>query len=229
MRFAARAAPSGAIPGSRAERQPGIHRRARKRRARWAQRERGFAPRLSRAHDRARLPLRPGRLGSAAATAARGAHRLADVRERSCKREHGSYARRDEGPGSIDLSGVLNRADGREVGRYLPQSFRTRCATGLTRGILAGEGRTCGCASAATCAISRSSIRPRGGSRSRRISKGRARLRRGLAAHRQHRRRVELRARPLPAHGAKRHHVGRAALQRARRDPQPARAHTAFT
>ena len=33
---------------------------------------------------------------------------------------YGTYARRGEGPGSIDLSGVLNRADGRQVGRYLP-------------------------------------------------------------------------------------------------------------
>src|SRR6185312_10158119 len=33
---------------------------------------------------------------------------------------YGSYTRAGAGPGSIDLSGVLNRADGRYVGRYLP-------------------------------------------------------------------------------------------------------------
>ncbi|HEX5769074.1 MAG TPA: DUF3971 domain-containing protein, partial [Burkholderiales bacterium] len=53
---------------------------------------------------------------------------------------YGSYARRDEGPGSIDLSGVLNRADGREVGRYLPHVVPDEVRRWLTRGIVAGEG-----------------------------------------------------------------------------------------
>jgi uncharacterized protein YhdP len=52
---------------------------------------------------------------------------------------YGTYARRGEGPGSIDLSGVLNRADGRQVGRYLPIILPQAPRTWLTRGILAGE------------------------------------------------------------------------------------------
>jgi len=52
---------------------------------------------------------------------------------------YGSYARRGEGPGSIDLSGVLNRADGRQVGRYLPSLLPDAPRNWLTRGILAGE------------------------------------------------------------------------------------------
>jgi uncharacterized protein (TIGR02099 family) len=52
---------------------------------------------------------------------------------------YGSYARRGEGPGSLDLSGVLNRADGRKVGRYLPIILPDPVRNWLTRGILAGE------------------------------------------------------------------------------------------
>jgi uncharacterized protein (TIGR02099 family) len=52
---------------------------------------------------------------------------------------YGSYARRGEGPGSIDLSGLLNRADGRQVGRYLPIILPDATRNWLTRGILAGE------------------------------------------------------------------------------------------
>jgi uncharacterized protein (TIGR02099 family) len=52
---------------------------------------------------------------------------------------YGSYTRRGEGPGSIDLGGVLNRADGRAVGRYLPIILPDVVRNWLTRGILAGE------------------------------------------------------------------------------------------
>jgi len=52
---------------------------------------------------------------------------------------YGSYARRGEGPGSIDLSGVLNRADGKQVGRYLPSILQGTARTWLADSILAGE------------------------------------------------------------------------------------------
>lgn len=52
---------------------------------------------------------------------------------------YGTYARQGAGPGTIDLSGVLNRADGRQVGRYLPIVLPEAPRNWLTRGILAGE------------------------------------------------------------------------------------------
>jgi uncharacterized protein (TIGR02099 family) len=52
---------------------------------------------------------------------------------------YGTYARHGAGPGTIDLSGVLNRADGRQVGRYLPIILPDAPRKWLTRGILAGE------------------------------------------------------------------------------------------
>jgi uncharacterized protein (TIGR02099 family) len=52
---------------------------------------------------------------------------------------YGTYSRRGEGPGSIDLSGILNRAEGRQVGRYLPLVLPDEVRHWLTRGILAGE------------------------------------------------------------------------------------------
>jgi uncharacterized protein (TIGR02099 family) len=52
---------------------------------------------------------------------------------------YGTYAHHGAGPGTIDLSGVLNRADGRQVGRYLPIILPEAPRNWLTRGILAGE------------------------------------------------------------------------------------------
>jgi uncharacterized protein (TIGR02099 family) len=54
---------------------------------------------------------------------------------------YGSYTRRDAGPGVIDLSGVLNRADGRHLERYLPHAaIMSEAARGwLARAILAGQ------------------------------------------------------------------------------------------
>ena len=52
---------------------------------------------------------------------------------------YGSYAYRGDGPGSIDLSGVLNRADGKHTGRYLPRILPDVARAWLTSGILAAE------------------------------------------------------------------------------------------
>jgi uncharacterized protein (TIGR02099 family) len=52
---------------------------------------------------------------------------------------YGSYTRSGPGPGSIDLSGVLNRADGRHTGRYLPSVLQGPARTWLTNAILAGQ------------------------------------------------------------------------------------------
>lgn len=52
---------------------------------------------------------------------------------------YGSYVQRGDGPGAIDLSGVLSRADGRQVARYLPVILPEAPRSWLTRGILAGE------------------------------------------------------------------------------------------
>src|SRR5262245_26568829 len=52
---------------------------------------------------------------------------------------YGSYAWRGEGPGSLDLSGVLNRADGSHTGRYLPLILPEAPRAWLTQGIRAGE------------------------------------------------------------------------------------------
>lgn len=52
---------------------------------------------------------------------------------------YGSYVHRGEGPGSIDLSGVLNRADARHVGRYLPTALPAEPRAWLANGIIAGE------------------------------------------------------------------------------------------
>jgi len=53
----------------------------------------------------------------------------------------GNYARRDEGPGVIDLSAVLSRADGTALARYLPQPplLKEELRNWLARAILAGE------------------------------------------------------------------------------------------
>jgi len=55
---------------------------------------------------------------------------------------YGTYTHRGEGPGNIDLSAVLNRADGRAVARYLPHAALMGEATRrwLVAGIVAGEG-----------------------------------------------------------------------------------------
>ena len=53
---------------------------------------------------------------------------------------YGSYARRSgEGPGTIDLSGVLNRADGRQVARYLPAALSEGLRGWLAKAVVAGE------------------------------------------------------------------------------------------
>jgi len=52
---------------------------------------------------------------------------------------YGSYARRGEGPGSLDLSGVLNRADASEIERYLPTILPEAPRTWLTDAIVAGQ------------------------------------------------------------------------------------------
>ena len=52
---------------------------------------------------------------------------------------YGSYARHGEGPGTIDLSGVLNRADARHIGRYLPTILPEAVRTWLSDAIVAGE------------------------------------------------------------------------------------------
>ena len=51
----------------------------------------------------------------------------------------GSYSRRGEGPGRIDLSGILNRADARHVARYLPAILPEAPRNWLASGIVAGE------------------------------------------------------------------------------------------
>ncbi|HEV3007580.1 MAG TPA: YhdP family protein, partial [Burkholderiales bacterium] len=50
---------------------------------------------------------------------------------------YGSYVHRGEGP-SIDLSGVLNRADARQVARYLPATLPESLRTWLNDAIVAG-------------------------------------------------------------------------------------------
>jgi uncharacterized protein (TIGR02099 family) len=52
---------------------------------------------------------------------------------------YGSYTRAGAGPGSIDLSGVLNRADGRYVGRYLPSVLQGPAREWLAKAIVAGQ------------------------------------------------------------------------------------------
>src|SRR5688572_12630572 len=51
----------------------------------------------------------------------------------------GSYSRRGEGPGSIDLSGVLNRVDAGQMARYLPSILPEAPRNWLANGIVAGE------------------------------------------------------------------------------------------
>jgi uncharacterized protein (TIGR02099 family) len=51
---------------------------------------------------------------------------------------YGTYSYRGEGPGSIDLSGVLSRADASQVGRYLPSILPPAPRAWLTRSIRAG-------------------------------------------------------------------------------------------
>jgi len=51
----------------------------------------------------------------------------------------GSYVRGDQGPGSIDLSGVLNRADAGQMARYLPAALGDAARKWLTSAIVAGE------------------------------------------------------------------------------------------
>ena len=52
---------------------------------------------------------------------------------------YGSYTRDGPGLGSLDLSGVLNRADARYVGRYLPSVLQGRAREWLSNSILAGQ------------------------------------------------------------------------------------------
>ena len=52
---------------------------------------------------------------------------------------YGSYARHGEGPGTIDLSGVLNRANARHIGRYLPTILPQAVRAWLSDAIVAGE------------------------------------------------------------------------------------------
>ena len=52
----------------------------------------------------------------------------------------GSYVLRGEGPGTLDLSAVFNRADGRAVGRYLPHVLDEEPRRWLANAVVAGEG-----------------------------------------------------------------------------------------
>jgi len=52
---------------------------------------------------------------------------------------HGSYHFSGEGPGVIDLQGVLTRADGRAVWRYLPSVIDADARAWVRRGITAGR------------------------------------------------------------------------------------------
>jgi uncharacterized protein (TIGR02099 family) len=52
---------------------------------------------------------------------------------------YGSYMQRGPGPGSIDLSGVLNRADAAQTARYLPSILPPAPRAWLTEAIVAGE------------------------------------------------------------------------------------------
>ena len=85
----------------------------------------------------------------------------------------GSYAWHGEGPGSVDLSAVLNRADARHTAQYLPHPgiMGERCATGWRTRSSPARRATCACACAATCASSRSPTRRADSSRSRRASR----------------------------------------------------------
>ena len=51
----------------------------------------------------------------------------------------GTYARRGEGAGTVDLSAVLNRADAAQTGRYLPHILPQAVRSWLANGIVAGE------------------------------------------------------------------------------------------
>ncbi len=51
---------------------------------------------------------------------------------------HGSYVREGEGPGSIDLSAQLARADGTAVWRYMPHAVNADTRQWLRRGIVKG-------------------------------------------------------------------------------------------
>jgi uncharacterized protein (TIGR02099 family) len=51
----------------------------------------------------------------------------------------GSYAWSGDGPGTLDLSAVLNRADGRYTERYLPHVLPPQAREWLTSAIVAGE------------------------------------------------------------------------------------------
>ena len=53
---------------------------------------------------------------------------------------YGSYARRSgEGPGAVDLSGVLNRADGTQIAHYLPAALSEGLRGWLAKAVVAGE------------------------------------------------------------------------------------------
>ena len=52
----------------------------------------------------------------------------------------GTYARRGEGPGTLDLSAVLNRVDAGSIGRYLPQVLDAEVRGWLANALVAGEG-----------------------------------------------------------------------------------------
>src|SRR5688572_26002643 len=52
----------------------------------------------------------------------------------------GSYVLRGDGPGTLDLSAVFNRADGSAVGRYLPHVLDEEPRRWLANAVVAGEG-----------------------------------------------------------------------------------------
>ena len=53
---------------------------------------------------------------------------------------YGTYARQDEGPGTLDLSAILSRADGAAVRRYLPHVLDEDVREWLSRAVVAGAG-----------------------------------------------------------------------------------------
>src|SRR5687767_4054050 len=52
----------------------------------------------------------------------------------------GSYVHRGEGPGTLDLSAIFNRADGSALGRYLPHVLDEEPRRWLANAVVAGEG-----------------------------------------------------------------------------------------
>jgi uncharacterized protein YhdP len=115
----------------------------------------------------------------------------------------GTYQRTGDGPGTLDLSAQLGRANAKNLARYLPLAAIVGEATRdwLAQSIRAGPRPTCGFASERParfpCVDPRRPV-PGHGARHRR----RARIREGLAGHRGDRRRSALRAQPDGNHRA---------------------------